>query len=174
MNYWILQINIFNYDIIMLNMENDQEASVLEESEQVGTTGQVPSKMTPKERLNLVVFAILGIVILGLIIVGLIFLLKQPAAETSHIRDIFIIFIALEFLIIGLALVILIVQLASLTNLLQNEIKPVLEATNETVNTLRGTATFLSDNVAEPVIKLNEYMAAIRRLIDLVIRPGGR
>jgi amino acid permease len=75
---------------------------------------------------------------------------------------------ALESFIIGLALIILIVQLATLINLLQNEIKPILNSTSETVNTLRGTATFLSDNLAEPVIKLNETVAVIRRLVDFL------
>ena len=132
------------------------------------------STMTAQERLRLIVFVIVAIIVIALLITGAIFLLRQPADDTSHIRDIFIIFMGLEFMVIGLALIILIIQLASLTNLLQNEIKPVLEATNDTVNTLRGTATFLSDNVTRPVIKANTYVAALRQLIDLVIRPGGR
>jgi len=75
---------------------------------------------------------------------------------------------ALESLLIGAVLVILIVQVARLTNLLQNEIKPILDSTNETVSTLRGTTEFLSDNLVQPVIKLNEYIAAVQRLLELL------
>ena len=75
---------------------------------------------------------------------------------------------ALESLIIGIVLVILIVQLAVLINLIQNEIKPIMQATNETVNTLKGTSTFISNNIAEPVIKLNEYLAGFKKLLDLL------
>jgi hypothetical protein len=75
---------------------------------------------------------------------------------------------ALESLLIGVALVILIVQLATLINLLQNEIKPILNSTSETVNTVRGTVTFLSDNLAEPVIKINETLAAFKKLTDIM------
>jgi hypothetical protein len=75
---------------------------------------------------------------------------------------------AFESLVIGVALVILIIQVASLINLLQNEIKPILDATNETVNTLRGTTTFLSENLVEPVIKLNTYLAGIQRVLKLL------
>lgn len=107
-------------------------------------------------------------VVLAGLAAGTIFLLRSDVGTTSHIRDIFIIFMALESFIIGLALIILIVQLATLINLLQNEIKPILNSTSETVNTLRGTATFLSDNLAEPVIKLNETVAVIRRLVDFL------
>ena len=82
-------------------------------------------------------------------------------------RDIFIIFLALESLVIGAALVVLIIQLASLINLLQNEVKPILKSTNETVNTLRGTSAFLSENLVEPVIKLNSYLAGLKKLFDM-------
>ncbi|NPV78073.1 MAG: hypothetical protein HPY59_17065 [Anaerolineae bacterium] len=122
--------------------------------------------MSPEDRRRLA-FLIAGVVLfLGLIIIAVYFLM-QPATPTDKIRDVFIIFMALESLVIGIALVILMVQLATLINLLQNEIKPILDSTNETVNTIRGTATFLSDNLAEPVIKLNEYLAGIKRLLEL-------
>jgi hypothetical protein len=75
---------------------------------------------------------------------------------------------ALEFLVVGVALIILMVQLATLINLLNNEIRPILTATNETANTLRGTAVFLSDNLVQPVLKFNEYLAALRKLLDLL------
>ena len=41
----------------------------------------------------------------------------------------------------------------------------------DTVNTLRGTALFLGDNLVDPVIKMNEYLAGLKRFFDL-IRPG--
>ena len=112
----------------------------------------------------LIIFA--ALVIIALVVLALIFLLdKNNSAVTEQIRDVFIIFIALVSLIIGTALVILIIQLATLINLLQNEIRPIINSTNETVNTLKGTAQFLSENLAEPVIKINTFAAKIRRLI---------
>ncbi|MGB9639276.1 MAG: hypothetical protein ACPL3P_05090 [Anaerolineales bacterium] len=75
---------------------------------------------------------------------------------------------ALETLLLGIALTILIIQLARLINLLQNEIKPILNSTNETVNTLKGTTTFLSNNLVEPVMKLNELLAGFQKLMELV------
>jgi hypothetical protein len=134
------------------------------------TIPQVDGEKQNKARM--VILAIVVVIILGLLITGAVLLLGQDqATRTAQIRDVFIIFMALETLIIGVALVILIVQLSVLINLLQNEIRPILNSTNETVNTLRGTVTFLSDNLAEPVIKLNEYLAGLRRLVD-IFRPG--
>lgn len=133
------------------------------------TTGAAANSQ-PKPKIWL--FVLIGVVILAAIIAGTVYLL-QPSSPTDKIRDVFIIFMALESLVIGVALVVLMVQLAVLINLLQNEIKPILHSTNETVNTLRGTVTFLGDNLAEPVIKLNQYMAGFKKLLDL-LRPGGK
>jgi len=113
---------------------------------------------------------IIGIVaVILLILLGVaIFFLLQPATPTDKIRDVFIIVVALESLVIGVALIILVIQLASLINLLQNEVRPILKATNDTVNNLRGTAEFLGENVVEPVVKLNGYLAGLTRMLELM------
>jgi hypothetical protein len=111
---------------------------------------------------------IIAAVILALagIVVAVIALANHQQAA-ANVRDIFIIFMAFESLIIGATLVVLIIQIASLINLLQNEVKPILQSTSETVNTLRGTTEFLSENLVEPVIKLNSYLAGLRKLFSL-------
>jgi hypothetical protein len=93
--------------------------------------------------------------------------LLQPGAPTETLRDIFIIVLAVEFMVIGIALVILLVQLARLVNLLQNEVRPILDSANQAANTLRGTASFLSRNLVGPVMKANSVMAAVRRAADM-------
>jgi Na+/H+-dicarboxylate symporter len=109
---------------------------------------------------------IVVLILIGLI-VGLFFLARADGQVVSQVRDIFIILMALMMVVIGAALVVLIIQLANLTNLLQHEIKPILHSTTDTVNTLKGTVQFLSDNVSEPVIKLNESLASVRKLVDI-------
>jgi len=120
-----------------------------------------------KQRTFIVVIVLVGILILTGIVFAVIGLL-QPDTPTSRIRDIFIIFMAFESLLIGAALVILVIQIASLINLIQNEVKPILKSTTETVNTLRGTTAFLSENMVGPVIKLNSYLAGFKKLTNLV------
>ena len=113
------------------------------------------------------------VVLLALIIISLVSLFRADLETTSKVRDIFIIIMALESLLLGVALIILIIQIAVLINVLKNEIKPILDTTNETVNHLRGTTTFLSNNLVEPVMKMNEYSAGIKRFVDLV-KPGSK
>jgi len=126
------------------------------------------TKETDDRSKRIVTIVIIGVVVL-LVLLGLaIYFLLQPGTPTDRIRDVFIIVVALESLVIGIALIILIVQLASLINLLQNEVRPILTSTSETVNNLRGTVEFLGENVVEPVIKLNGYLAGMSRVIELM------
>lgn len=138
-----------------------------QENPPIPVRDEMPVEDSRKKWLIIAVVVAVLLVIIG----GAIFLMTRNPAVTSQIRDVFIIFMALESLVIGVALVILIVQVAVLTNLLQNEIKPILNSTSETVNTLRGTVIFLSDNISEPVIKLNEYLAGIKKLFEIVRPP---
>ena len=88
-----------------------------------------PTDQERKTKQILIVVAVVAVIILAGLIFA-IYLLMQPATPTDRIRDIFIIVVALESLVIGVALIILIIQLASLINLLQNEVRPILTATN--------------------------------------------
>ena len=136
------------------------------------THEQLAAKVEAEKQQRAIV--IWGIVFLVLLLAGIVtaiyFLLRPETAaeQVGRIRDIFLIFMALESLLIGVALIVLIVQVASLINLLQNEVRPILQATTETVNNLRGTAEFLGENVVQPVIKLNGYLAGLQRVIELM------
>jgi len=116
----------------------------------------------------MVASVIAGIVLIAVLLSVAIYFLLQPTTPTDKIRDVFIIVVALESLVIGVALIVLIVQLASLINLMQNEVRPILIATKETVNTLRGTVEFLGEEVIEPVMKLSGYLAGLNRMLELM------
>jgi hypothetical protein len=111
---------------------------------------------------------IVGGVLFMVLIILVVILLLQPGVPTETIKNVFIIFLAVEMLIVGVAVVVLTVQVATLINLLQNEVRPMLQSTNETINTLRGTTEFLSENLVEPVMQLNEYLASLKRMLELM------
>jgi hypothetical protein len=111
----------------------------------------------------------IGIVIIALVILGIMGLagygLVTHPSFTAALRDISIIVLALVTIVIGAFLAILIFQLQSLTALLRDEIKPILEAANDTASTVRGTTTFISDAVVTPVITAASYASAVRQTI---------
>jgi hypothetical protein len=122
-----------------------------------------PSK-TGKNRGRTIGIVAAVVVILALIGASVYGLVTHPVA-TSILRDISIIVLSLVTIVIGLFLAVLIFQLQSLIALLRDEIKPILESTNETVSTVRGTTTFVSDALVQPMITAASYASAIRQTI---------
>jgi hypothetical protein len=123
-----------------------------------------PEGLTSKQKWQIAGGIAVGVVLVALAIAAVIFLVNSPG-QAAVWRDIFIIFMALESFVIGAALIVLIAQVAVLTNLLKHEIRPILESTNETVNTVRGTALFVSENLTKPIIQLNSYVAALEKVV---------
>jgi hypothetical protein len=135
---------------------------------------------------------ITGLVVAGLLLVGLVVLLvllsidayqatyagagpSPGAVVVGLLRDAAIIFVAFETLIIGVLLIVLMLQVQSLVVLVRDEVKPMLEATNETLATVRGTTQFVSHNVVSPMIRWSGYLAGVQRIVKEIagLREGG-
>ncbi len=126
----------------------------------------VPAGKPRRNFLGIFLIILVVLFFIGLIVLGILYLTSHPdQAET--IRDVFVILLALESLVVGVALVILIIQIASLINLINNDIKPVVDDTRATINIVKGTSTFIGDQLVRPVIKLNSYMAGLVKLAEL-------
>jgi hypothetical protein len=141
----------------------------------------VPVEPSPAElrarRLLITGLVVASLLLLGLVV--LLVLLSVDAYQAAYagtgpspgsvvvglLRDAAIIFVAFETLLIGLLLIVLMLQVQSLVVLLRDEIKPMLEATNETLATVRGTTQFVSHNVVSPVMKWSGYLAGLRRIV---------
>ncbi len=89
-------------------------------------------------------------------------------------RDIAIIVLALESIVIGVLLAVLVIQVIRLVKLLREEVLPILNSTQETVSTVRGTASFVSDHVVQPVVKVSSYAAGARQAMSTLFRRRGR
>lgn len=114
--------------------------------------------------------ALIGLVLL-IFIIGL--LLSRGDVNTlgpviQVARDLVIIFLALEGIMIILALAVLIFQIARLINLLQTEVKPALTDTRQTLNSARGTVEFVGDSVSGPIIKASAFFAGVGSLVGNV------
>lgn len=154
-----LQMNVCYNTVTMSedikNSDLEKDASISEASKDAQNRGIIIGA------------SILLIVLIAGLVLAVIAMVNHPD-QTETIRDIVIIFMAVESLLIGLTLVILIIQLARLTALLQNEIKPILDSTNDTVDTLRGTTQFLSNNLVKPVMKVNSTASALRQALSFL------
>ena len=95
-------------------------------------------------------------------------------STVRDIRDVAIIVLALESVVVGAALVFLTLQIRSLIRLLQEEIKPLLDSANVTASTVRGTATFVSEKVVKPVVTVTSAVSAVKGGLRSMARWRGR
>ncbi len=135
------------------------------------------SQAGANSRIMIVVGLLLMVV--GLLIVAAVILAMnaQTAAPSVRVvRDLLIIVISLEVIIVGAAVVVFLIQLARLINLVRNEIEPLVEAATETVDTVRGTALFLSKNVIDPVTNMSSVVRGLGKIagdVDAIRRAAG-
>jgi Na+/H+-dicarboxylate symporter len=126
----------------------------------------------PARRNTKVTVAIVAVVVLVAVIAAFVWMVQ--AHETGTVRDIFIIFMVIVLLFIGVMLLALVYQIAALTRMLREEIKPLLQNVQETVNTARGTTIFVSERMVRPVIGAAGTAAGIARVFSLLgdlLRP---
>jgi len=90
------------------------------------------------------------------------------------IRDVAIIILAFESIVIGVALLLTLLQLRSLTRLLRDEISPMLHAAEDTVNAVKGSVDFVSDTAVQPIIGAAGQWAAFKRGLQVLLRLRGR
>jgi hypothetical protein len=124
-----------------------------------------PQRLSP----GAIAGGIVGAVLLLALVFGVAYLAITSPDGTRTARDVAIIFLALMSIFVVAALVILIILISRLVIMLQVEIKPMLESLNETTRTLRGTATFMSENMVKPVISASGYAEGARRFLEVLI-----
>ncbi|MCC7206961.1 MAG: hypothetical protein IT323_06620 [Anaerolineae bacterium] len=133
-------------------------------------------KMT---RYLMIAFAVPGVAIIILLLIAILGAFADSAGVANFfaiLRDFFIVVLALQGILISVALVILVSQLATMISLFSNMAEPIYEELEETVTTVKGTAQFVGKNVVTPAISALSVVAGawafvanllnIRRLIS--------
>ncbi|QLQ06968.1 MAG: hypothetical protein HZY76_13585 [Anaerolineae bacterium] len=120
---------------------------------------------TKKQKIWLTIGVILAVILITLAIY---FLFRHPVF-TATLRDILIIVLTFEVLVIGCLLAVLVYQIYLLSYFLYTEIGPVLAATQDTVGTVKGTATFVSGQVVNPAIRASATVTRWRRTIEVLL-----
>jgi hypothetical protein len=81
----------------------------------------------------------------------------------EYVRDIAIILLALESLVIGVLLIVTLGRLRELVNVLRDEVTPVLKSLQETIRTVRGTAKIVGSTVVTPLIRVSSVSTGLMR-----------
>lgn len=144
------------------------------------TTEENTSRWTVS-RITMLATGVLIALVLALFVFALVIALT--ASETwmpvmQIMRDTITIVAFMLVILIISSIAILIVQVAHLVNLLQTEIKPILDNARETAKATKATAQFVSKNALDPIIQLKSFFAGlgafIRELLKIrsVIKPN--
>jgi len=83
----------------------------------------------------------------------------------ANFRDVSIILLALETIVIGVILLLLLWQVRALVLLLRDEIKPILKDAQETTKTVQSTTKFVGKRVAKPAVGAISFVAGIKGAI---------
>lgn len=127
---------------------------------------------TTNKKITIGVYII--ILLVSIIAGGIIWYLLLDTTPTEKIKNMMIIIFTTEIILIGFSFLILVLQVAKMFNLVQNEIKPLLVSVNETMNTVKGTALFITDSIAKPVLQFNSYFAGFKKLMETISALVGK
>ncbi len=86
------------------------------------------------------------------------------------VRDLAIVLLAVESLVVGIVLIILVFEVISLIRLIRDEIKPILNSADETVRTVRGTTTFVSDTFVTPMVRVSSFATGVAQALRIFVR----
>ena len=90
----------------------------------------------------------------------------------AGVRDVAIVLLALESLVIGVLFAVMLIQIRQLIRVLRDEVLPILRSTQETTNTVKGTATFVSEQLVTPLIKASSYATGTMQVVRNLMAIG--
>lgn len=93
-------------------------------------------------------------------------------SNVETIRDISIIVLAIETIVVQVIMVLLLLEIRSLSKMLRENIYPILQSADETARTVRGTSVFVSDNVVSPVVRISSLAAGVGEALRVIARRG--
>lgn len=143
-----------------------------------GSAGSLPERSSngTGRSISLVVklsAAILILLILALLAFAL--TVALTAAETwaplvQIFRDVLIIVVVVEAVLIVTAFAILLLQAAGFIIMLKTEIKPILDNARETTRLTKATAEFVSQNSVDPLIQIKSFISGLLSFLREIIR----
>jgi hypothetical protein len=114
----------------------------------------------------------LAIVLIGLIVIGLAYWLYQLGGEDQspleRIRDIVIIFLAFQLLLVTIVLAGIAAGLGYLVVVLKDQVIPLLTELTETARRLRGTTEFVTEEAVKPIVTAAGQVAKMRAMMRAV------
>jgi len=124
-----------------------------------------------------IIAAVVAFVLLLVLVIFGVLLYNHPVAA-ARLRDIFIILLGIQSILIGMLLIVAVVALIyvalkmyDLSQFIQDELRPMLRRADDTIRTVHSRTVFISDTAVKPVIEVMSWGAAIKGIIRTFTRP---
>jgi hypothetical protein len=117
-------------------------------------------------------WAALAILVLLLIVIGIVYGLYQlggaDQAPLERLRDIAVIFLVFQLLLVTIILAGFTAALAYLILVIKDQLIPMLTELTETVRRLRGTTEFMTEEAVKPIISAAGQAAKVRAMVRTI------
>jgi hypothetical protein len=117
-----------------------------------------------------IIAAIVVVVILAIFIAFGVLLFNNPPTA-AVLRDIFIILLGIQSMVIGFLIIVMLVAIIyvvfkvyDLIKFVQTEVGPMLDRADDAVRTVQSRAVFISDTAVKPVVEIMAQVSAIRQI----------
>jgi amino acid transporter len=117
-----------------------------------------------------------AILVLLAVVVPLILLFVSPWPDNYNnswlaaVRDVSIIYASIFMCVGAILFIAMTAAIAAIAFLIRDRIAPALEKADDTLKTVRGTATFVSESVVAPIIKVAGAAAGTRAMVQTLVR----
>ena len=140
-----------------------------------------PAELSPDlgaSRLPAIIAGVAAVVILAALIAVGVLLFNHPQTA-AVLRDIFIVLLGVQSMIIGLlmmAMLVILIYMAlkiyDLTQFVDNELRPILRRADDMMRTVHSRTVFISDTAVKPVIDVMGYVSAVKSIIRSFTRSS--
>jgi len=84
------------------------------------------------------------------------------------LKDVLIILAALASIVVLVLLALLVLQVLDLVKQVKKETKPLIEETQKTIQTVRGTSTFVGQELVTPLITAVSAVSGVQRALQVL------
>ena len=111
----------------------------------------------------------IGVAVVLILIIA-VFVLMIQGGVTGVVRDIVIIFLAVESLALVGLMAVLVIQMTLLVRMMREEVRPLITSAQETVNSARGTTQFVSRRIVTPTANTAANVARVTRMFQVLFK----
>ncbi len=121
--------------------------------------------------MKVVFIVIAAILVLAALVLPIVLLFTSPIQTwLIGVRDVSIIYASIFMCVGAILFIIMTGLLALIAFTVRDHIVPALEKVDDTAKTVRGTATFVSESVVAPIIKVAGAAAGTRAMVQSLMR----